>query len=276
MESSLLVVDLDTVFDDRVCDRDRMALERLRSTGCEIGFTSSGRAAAARARMRALGLEGWIIGCDGAQLARARDGHLLCRHSLPASIAARAQEILSAMQLEVFAVTADGAHGPPGAHELAQTALGFASEGYTSAPALRAEICALVAAGDTARVHAGANALTELAPTRIARATYSLPSGGSALRVSSRRGSRARAIGDLAARLGTRRTRAAYVTGVRGPYVDASAILELPRVFCLPDVPVERLGARCERLVARAGEGALAEAIDRWRRTAAELVHASA
>src|SRR5690606_33983887 len=128
---------------------------------------------------------------------------------------------------------------------------------------LRTEICALVAVGDTPRVHEADAALADLAPTRIRRVTYPIANGGAAMRASSRRGSRARAIADLAARLGTRRTRVALVSGVAGPYVDASAITEVGRVFCIADVPSELIGPRCERLET-SGEGAITEAVERW------------
>lgn len=275
MQSSLLVVDLDTVLAERVAERDRAALERARRSGCEIAFTSSARAPAARERARALGLEGWIVGCDGAQLARARDGHILCRHTLPASVATRALEIVSSLGLTALTLGADAAHGPAGAEDLARAALGVAAEGYSTKAPLRTEICALVAVGDTPRVHEADAALADLAPTRIRRVTYALPSGGAAMRASSRRGSRARAIADLAARLGTRRTRVALVTGVTGPYVDASALGEVGRVFCIEGVPAELIGPRCERLET-SGEGAIAEAVERWMSMTTELVSATA
>lgn len=263
--SWMAVFDLDTIVVDdagAVSDRDRSALAKAAGSGAHLAFATSRRAPSAGSFTRSLALDGWVIACDGAQIGRSRDGRIVTRHTLPATVAGRCAEILWMHALRVVAVTLEAIHGDADDEPLAREVLGPLADVYAAAWPRLNDLCAIVAIGDAASVTGAHRQISALAPTRLSATRFSV-GGRHALRVSPLRSSRARAIADVAARLGIRRTQVVYAGGLGHPCGDSGVLLATSRVFCPRSVPPD-VAPHAARLESERGRGAIAESLERW------------
>lgn len=262
---SLLVIDLDSALCDRegrASLRDRAALARAAEPGGHVAFATSQRTAAAIERLRSLSLRGWVIGADGAEIAGV-DGSRVTRHVLPSTVATRCAARMRAQGLSVFALTSQALHGEAELRGVAAESIGPIADVYSAVPPRLADIQALAATGPWESVRDASRQLETESPTRIA-ARHFRSGPLHAVRVRSVRATRAKAIEEICARLGVRRSGAAYVGGAVHPAGDLGAFVGAGRTYCVAGVPDE-IAHGAHRLASPAGEGAIAEALDRWR-----------